>query len=368
MAYLLSSMSIRSTFNRALAALLFLFLPVDGVFGAIGKIGQYRVVRREPFEYRFSGHEETFIAEFDRKLRRLTPLLEERLGRKIPAGVVIDLPLTRSEFAFLTRGRAPDWAGGIAYPDQKRVVIKAPAFFRGGAEAEVLTAHELSHILLNEATAGKGLPRWFEEGLCQNLAGEKRSGSLARLAQAAIADRMMGLPRVDDVLDFAAPDAELAYAESNAAVESFVSRYGWSGVRALLSRIANDEEFPEAFEAVAGVEYEYWQADWLEGAQKKFKRYLFLNVEDMIWALIVLLAIAAVMAAWVKKRWQFKKWLEEEEEDERSKEPDATDPALDYSGDPPRGVDDGGDAERFPVDDGSERSLDAESRGSEHRR
>jgi len=278
-------------------------------------IGQYRVISLAPFEYYYAGRDEAYLGRYDQALRKLLPEMQMKLGQPLPQKLRIDLPLSKSEFIWLTKNKAPEWAGGIAYPDQRRIVVKAPTFFEQGVSAEVLTIHELSHILMYDATKGLGLPRWFEEGIAQLASGEDRSGSITRLSRAALADRLMGLPRVDDVLSFSTADAELAYAESRAAAASFVQQFGWEAVRALFERVSNNEEYPEAFQAVTGIEYENWQAEWLERAQAKYKRYLFLNVDDLIWIAIVLLAIAATLVVWFRKRRQFKKWLDEEEEE-----------------------------------------------------
>ena len=305
-------------FGLALFLLVLLFMHLGTSTSAFAQkgIGQYRVITLNPFEYYYAGHDEAYLDRYDRELRKLLPQMQQRLGQPLPAKLRIDLPLSKAEFAWLTKGKAPEWAGGIAYPEKRRVVVKAPTFFEQGVSAQVLTIHELSHILMYDATKGQGLPRWFEEGIAQMTAGEDRSGSITRLARAAFADRLMGLPRVDDVLSFSAPDADLAYTESRAAAASFIDQFGWEAVPTLFERISKQEEFPDAFLVVTGIEYDNWQATWLERAQEKYKRYLFLNVDDLVWMAIVLLALAATFAVWLRKRRQFKKWLAEEEEED----------------------------------------------------
>ncbi len=277
--------------------------------------GTYLSYRRPPYVYLYAGKDLDVIEELDRDLRKLVPDMELHLGTRLPDRVQIELPMTRTEFAWLSRGRVPSWAGGVAYPSEGRIVVKTPQFFGEGVPLSILTCHELAHILLNAASSGKGLPRWFDEGFSQVLSGESRAGSLTLLARAALADRMMGLPRVEDVLSYSDSDAQLAYAESHAAARGMLDRFGWEVVRSILFLVGSGAEFDSAFESSAGVEYEAWQADWLESAQQKFKNYAFLDLEMIIWVAIMLLSALAAFMVWLRKKRQFKKWAEEEEEE-----------------------------------------------------
>lgn len=282
----------------------------------------YRIVPRPPFVYYYAGEDERFLGQLDEALQSLRVGMETTLGATLPDEVRIDLPPSRSEFVRITGGRAPEWAGGIAYPDRRRIVIRPAHTIPGGVPISVTAAHEIGHILIHVANGGQGgIPKWLEEGLCQVLAGESRAGSLGALGRAAVANRLMGLPRIDDVLQYSAPNAELAYIEARYAAGSFVERFGWESVRRLLQETSPDRPFDAVFHAVTGVEYEYWQAEWLEKAQERYRGLALLDLDNLIWIGIVLLAMVAVIAVWIRKRIQFRKWLEEEDDDETPVDP-----------------------------------------------
>jgi hypothetical protein len=312
MSILSNSNQARNCFRgkRILFALILLSIPQ-----VIQAQASYSRYYRPPFEYYYAGREVEPLEQLDRGLREIVPDILDRLQAELPDTIRIDLPMTRSEFALLTRGRVPEWAGGVAYPANNRIVAKAPAFFNAGAALEVLVAHEIVHLILAKATNQNGLPRWFEEGFAQLLAGENRSHTSSRLARAALADRLMGLPRVDDVLGFTSADADLAYAESNAAAIGLSQRFGWEAVRAILQAVAAGEEFGKGFQDATGMEYEAWQADWLESAQKKYRNFAFLDVDSLIWIFISLLMAVAAVVVWIRKRIAMKRWLAEEETD-----------------------------------------------------
>lgn len=286
-----------------------------GVVYATPDPGTYHSYQMPPFVYLYAGKDPGVIEDLDKELRVIIPEMELRLNTRLPDKVEVSLPLTRQEFAWLTRGSVPDWAGGVAYPEDDRIVVKAPMFFGEDVPLSVLAAHELAHLLLDAASSGKGLPRWFNEGFSQILAGESRSGLSSRLARAALADRLMGLPRVDGVLGFSVAEADLAYAESHAAAQSLLDRFGWEVIRSILFTIGTGVEFDKAFLECTRIEYEAWQAEWLESAQQRYKHYAFLDTDTMIWVFIMLLSAAAVVVVWIRKRRQFKKWQEEEEEE-----------------------------------------------------
>jgi len=281
----------------------------------------YQIYDRPPFQYYYAGRDEALLGRLDNALQDRLREMEGLLEARLLGTLRVELPLTRGEFNRLTQGRAPHWSGGMAFPQQMQVVLKTPAFIDGEAPMDAMAAHEVAHILLHQATKGHQLPRWFEEGLCQVLAGETRLHSLSRLGRAAAADRLMGLPRVDNVLSFSSSDADLAYAEARAAVITFIDHFDWTTVRTVIASIAAGQEFADAFKAATGFEYDYWQADWLENAQKKYKNIVLLDIENYIWIGIALLSLTAIGAVFIRNRRQLKKWMKEEEEDEGPPEP-----------------------------------------------
>jgi len=270
-----------------------------------------------PFVYYYNGVDgDKVIDDLDKKLKVQLPKLETALGIKLKRTAHIYLTQTREEFNRLTRGRAPRWAGGIAYPQQWKIVVKAPHFFGQGVPLEVLTIHEIIHLLLHKAAAHNYIPRWFDEGFAVLLSGEARTGSLARLGRAAAARRLMGLPRVDNVLRFSSPDADLAYAEARSAAAYLIDRFGWTAVRDLLKYVRQDRDFEEAFFLSIGVDYEVFQVEWIEYAENRYRWVMLLEIDNMIWIGIVLLASVAVIAVYFRRRRQLKKWTEEEEDED----------------------------------------------------
>lgn len=267
-----------------------------------------------PYEYHFTGQDERIVHDLDAELRKIVPPIEQKLGVRLAKRVRIDLTLSREQFQQKTRGSVPNWAGGVANPSQNWIVVKAPLFFGQGVPLEVLTAHEISHLLVYEAAGDDYVPRWFNEGLCQILAGESRSGSLARLSRAAASDRLIGLPRVDQVLSFNSQMADLAYAEAHSAADRFVDQYGWETVRSLLTGVRNGKDFENAFEDATGVNYEVWQVEWMDFARERYRFWALLDIDNLIWMTVVMIGIFGMTLAYIRQRRQLKRLMEEEDD------------------------------------------------------
>lgn len=291
------------------------FVIVISLLLLINNIALCSVYNHPPFQYRYNGRDNKLIERLDVDLRNRLKYIEGHLNVKLEGPISIYLTLSLAEFNEITRGRVPRWAGGVALPHQHRIVIKTPLFFGQGVPVEVLATHELSHILIHQIVGDNYLPRWLEEGLCQTLAGEARSGSMARLGRAAAADRLMGLPRVDYVLGFSRPDADLAYVESRYAAAKLIDQFDWVAIVDLLRKVGRDVEFEKAFFLATGIDYEVWQVEWLDYARKKYSLAILLELDNLVWVVILLLGALAITVTFIRRRIQFRRWLAEEEDD-----------------------------------------------------
>lgn len=241
--------------------------------------------------------------------------MESKIEADLPPNIVIYFSLTLRDFAIKTQGRAPSWAGGLAIVNKNLIFVKAPIYFNAGVPVEVLTAHEISHIIIHRATGGNYVPKWLSEGLSSALAGEYRHGSTSRLSKAVLAKRLMGLPRVDGVLQFSAQDARLAYAEASSAVRYYIERFDWLAVSDLLKYIKQDKDFERAFYLATGVDYEVWQVEWMSYARNKYRWGALLEFDNILWMVIAIFGTIILIAAYVKKQIQLKTWQDDDDDE-----------------------------------------------------
>jgi hypothetical protein len=195
----------------------------------------------------------------------------------------------------------PPWVSGYTDGVSNVVVLlpeRTPSYPDGGLE-EVL-AHEVAHVLIYRASAGRRLPRWFNEGLAMLAARSWRLTDQTHLALSLLFARKVPLWRLDDLFDGDRSDVERAYALSGALVQDLLDRYGTGVPRALLSRVAEGLSFDEALRRTTGATLvDVGDAFWAR--QTFLKRWLpVLTSTAVLWFGISLLA---VMAA-VKRRRQ----------------------------------------------------------------
>jgi hypothetical protein len=119
---------------------------------------------------------------------------------------------------------------------------------RHGDPARVLT-HELTHIAL-EGAARRGLPRWFNEGITMNLAGERqpetfRFRRLDQLADSLAHSRSYRVVRS-------------AYGTSERLVRSLAADYGRERLLQLCRNVAAGRGFDEEFRRLTGGDPRSW--------------------------------------------------------------------------------------------------------------
>jgi len=150
--------------------------------------------------------------------------------------------------------QAPRWIAGYTDGVSDTVVLlpeRTPSYPDGGLE-DVL-AHEVAHVLIYRASAGRRIPRWFNEGLAM-LAG--RSWGLrdrAQLALGILSGERIPLWKLDDLFEGNKSRVENAYALSGLLVQDLLERYGPGLPRALLSRVARGLSFDDALKDATGL-------------------------------------------------------------------------------------------------------------------
>jgi hypothetical protein len=214
----------------------------------------------------------------------------------------------------------PEWVSGYAYGSLGRVVLlpeRTPSYPDGSLDELLL--HELTHILVARAAAGRPVPRWFNEGLAMMAAGSWSLEDRTRLTFAMVRRTELPLVEVDRLFGGEPGEVRRAYVLSGALVRDIVLRYGRPAPRRILAAIARGESFREAFHGATGAT--------LAGATRSFwQRHSFwyrwvplLGSSFTLWLLIIVLAFIA----WGRKRRKVAALQQvwDEEEAERLEEP-----------------------------------------------
>jgi hypothetical protein len=120
-------------------------------------------------------------------------------------------------------------SGGFALLGQHQIHLVWGEMRRTGADPQGVVTHELVHELLDQWAAphGRGMPRWFHEGLAQVLAGDAYLGGREEdLIWRLAARRMLSFGDLRDGFPQDPEDLQAAYAQSYSYVSWLVKGFG----------------------------------------------------------------------------------------------------------------------------------------------
>ncbi len=224
--------------------------------------------------------------------RAEAPLTWPGLGRRRPPPFTLMLADDSLAMARLTRGRAPGWGAGVAFPGARAVILRADL-----PDLEQTLRHELGHLVLRDVVRGR-LPLWFEEGYAVYGAGEfGRSDALA-LNLAVAAGRVPSLQELDAMLRGSATSADLAYALAASALEEIARRPAPGGLGPLLERLGAGEDFDAALLGATGLTEDRFEEAWRLGLRRRYNLITWVVTGGM-WAI---LALSLGLLAWERRR------------------------------------------------------------------
>jgi hypothetical protein len=137
---------------------------------------------------------------------------------------------------------------GVAVDDHTLILLGSHR------DAEMIVAHELSHIVVGIATANPfaGLPRWLDEGLAMYAEGEDLPpANRSALEEAIRRDALLSLRSMTSYSGQAA-QVDLFYAQAHSIVAFLLEEHGRDRMRELLAVFAEGSRQDDALERVHG--------------------------------------------------------------------------------------------------------------------
>jgi peptidase MA superfamily protein len=206
------------------------------------------------------------------------------------------------------------WISGYALSNQGLIVLmpqRVPSYPDSSLE-EVLR-HEVAHVLIDRASGGRPLPRWFHEGLALIAGGSWGFDDRSQLTMALLADRPVSLADVEE--RFAGEQAQVnrAYAIAGAFVRDLFDRYGPGAAPRLLSGVAHGQSFEAAFRAATGVSLAAAESSFWRRQTFWYRWVPILTSSVTLWLLITLLALMAIQRRRRRDAALRRAWDEEEE-------------------------------------------------------
>src|SRR5437867_13257360 len=164
----------------------------------------------------------------------------------IDPGPVIQVKLA-TETSDVARVVAP-WISGFAAGESNLVVV-FPARSPGYPDntLEDVLRHEVAHILIWRASAGRAVPRWFNEGLAMEVERARRFQDQTQLLYQLITGGRTDLAHLDRLFSGGQNEQTRAYALAGSFVHDLVQEHGHTAYREILMRIRRGVTFDMAF-------------------------------------------------------------------------------------------------------------------------
>lgn len=219
----------------------------------------------------------------------------QQLQEPVPGVIRIFIYPSEGELRNTLNLTGYEWAGGQARPDLGVILIGIPDGPGALGEMERLIPHELTHLLVYQATRRipDHVPPWLNEGLATLNEFRPDANRQALLEQALAEDGLFPLQVLCAPFPTDENAARLAYAQSESLVSYLQEEYGRPVVRELLAAYVDD---PRCEAGVAQV----LDKD-LEGLDATWRAYLASQVQSTgskgespwlaLWLLTALLAL-----------------------------------------------------------------------------
>lgn len=213
--------------------------------------------------------------------------LTEWLGQPVLHEVRVAVARTPGEMATLAPPNAPypDYAAGVAYPEIGLVLLTVKPVHPGSRhELTEVFRHELAHVALEDAVAGRAVPRWFNEGFAVLASGETSFVRMQTLFTATVADKLLTLSQMERTFPLDENQASLAYAQAADVVRFLVRGEEQHRFRGFISRLRDGETMDHALLNSYGEETAALESEWREDVAKRYTFWPVLFSGTVVWA------------------------------------------------------------------------------------
>ena len=163
-----------------------------------------------------------------------------------------------TEQAFFDVTHAPTWSGAI---NDGKLRIPVSGLSSMTSELAHVLKHELAHSFITQLSGGR-CPPWLHEGIAQFLEPRNLAGNGHQLSLLFKAQRNIPLNALEgSFLHFSGSEANIAYAESLAAVSYINDSYGMSDVQRILQRISQGSSTEAALRETIHSDYGQFESD-----------------------------------------------------------------------------------------------------------
>jgi hypothetical protein len=192
-----------------------------------------------------------------------------------------------------------DWAGGQARPELGAILVGIPDGVTAQGEMERLIPHELTHLLVYEATGRRSglVPPWLNEGLASLYERRPDPSHKALIEQALAQGQLIPLDALCAPFPQDESTARLAYAQSVSVVRYLRDMRGSTAIRELLAAYADNASCNSGVTRVLGQSLKGLDSSWRASLTNQGQAFIILKDSSLwlaLWLMTILLALPFV--------------------------------------------------------------------------
>lgn len=207
---------------------------------------------------------------FGRNLRDTAAAGLDRIEREIGAGLErpadVWVYASQDELIDALPANIPEWVGGKAFPSLGLVMAVIADDEYGDSEAKRIIPHELSHLVLYQATRNpyNSPPAWLDEGIAVHNQESHDPGEEQALQEAAEEGRLVPVKALSGSFGADETTAQLSYAQGRSVVEFILNdkRYGAEKLARTVGAFREGVTYDEALQAGLGVTVDELDSQW----------------------------------------------------------------------------------------------------------
>lgn len=220
--------------------------------------------------------------------------IEERTGFPFdfPFGVVIYKD--RDDFIRLSGN---DMIAAFAIPEGREIVLDLSRMSTHPLNIELITMHEMTHLVLHRHIQSDHVPKWFDEGIAEWVSGISEIINHEKadvLKKATIGNTLIPFYRLRHSFP---PDRErfsLSYEQSRSIIEYMEARYGANAIPGLLARLREGEQFNDAVRDELSEIFTEIEREWKRSLSIRYTWLGYLS-NNIYWILFVVAALLTVV-------------------------------------------------------------------------
>ena len=209
----------------------------------------------------------------------------------VPESTTVILAPTPREFSAAAGGGVPEWAGGLAIPQERIIILPAyPIPNVRPIDAAATLRHEVAHLALAQRLP-EPIPRWFTEGYAEVAAGSWDVESAWTLRLAFALGRTPPLDSLALAWPRSAGRARLAYLLSATMVDHLRRRTGEEGFALLMQNWQREGSLERSVRVTWGMTMGQLEREWRKSVRSRYGWLSLAANVGLLWFVAMLLGL-----------------------------------------------------------------------------